>query len=76
MKYADGKHVRVGDRVAQCTDQGVVVCFLDSVEFSEGFPIDEWSYLGSGILVDFEQAGLVHFPSSDTIIELVRIRSN
>jgi hypothetical protein len=63
MLDADGKPVRVGDRLKTSDGVcGVVVCSFDTEEYSEHFPASEWSYLGKGILLDSPQAGLVHYP--------------
>lgn len=59
--YLEGRLLRLGDRVALSGDLGVVVAVIDSRDFSDGFPASEWGYLNSGILVEFEKIGLVHY---------------
>ncbi len=62
MKYPSGKEAQLGDvvRVGE-SDEGHVVCSIDSDEFSYRFPNTEWGYLRQGILVEFERFGLVHY---------------
>jgi hypothetical protein len=43
MKYANGQHVAVGDRVELWRDrQGIVVCSIDTGEFTVDYPKSEW----------------------------------
>ncbi len=61
MLDADGKLIRLGNRIAIGGGMnGVVVFSIDTDEYSPEFPKDDWSYLGCGIMVQTEQAGLVH----------------
>jgi hypothetical protein len=72
MKYADGTSVRVGDSVV--TDDGLrgaVVASIDDDEFSIGYSRDAWKYLGSGVLVKTEEAGLIHFPAERQVLARV-----
>jgi hypothetical protein len=63
MFYEDGRTVRVGDRLKTSDGiYGVVVCSLDTEEYSERFPASEWSYLGKGILLESPEVGIVHYP--------------
>ena len=62
MKYPSGEDVRLGDRVSLWADaDGVVVCSLDTSEYSTDYPEKQWSYLKSGVLVLSPQAGLIHY---------------
>jgi hypothetical protein len=46
MKYPDGQDVRLGDKVSLWAGaRGVVVCSLDTQEYSAAYPAAEWSYL-------------------------------
>lgn len=40
---------------------GRVVALLDAGQFAEGYPATEWDYLRQGLLVDTDQAGLIHY---------------
>ena len=44
MKYPDGQIAHIGDRVRlwKCV-KGTVVCSLDTHEFSDQYPMDQWS---------------------------------
>ena len=71
MKYPSGEDVRLGDRVRIGDWLGVVVCSIDGDEYSPEYPRDQWAYLGSGVMVLTEAAGLVHYPEPDPELELV-----
>lgn len=60
MKYADGTDIQPGDEVLiDGRYRGRVLACMDSGTCLPGF--DDWRYLGEGILVDNEFAGLVHY---------------
>jgi len=68
MKYPDGQDVRVGDRVRLGDDEGgVVVCSIDTAEYTPEHPAAQWSYLGRGVMISFPKFGLIHYeePESD-----------
>lgn len=71
MKYIDGDIVRLGDRVRFAPRlHGVVVCSVDTDEYSENYPKDQWaSYLKQGILVDTTEIGLVHLEENDVSLQ-------
>ena len=72
MKYADGSEVRLGDRVELWPgNRGTVVCSIDTSEFSSAYPKKQWSYLGSGILILSEQAGLIHYNELEATTKLL-----
>ena len=48
------------DRIADKSD-GVVVAVIDTKQFSAAYP-EGWSYLKTGMLVETEEMGLVHYP--------------
>jgi hypothetical protein len=57
--------MRLGDTVSDNGGlTGRVVANLDSREFSPGLPRSEWEYLSSGIIVESDEAGLVHYPDA------------
>ncbi|PJK11281.1 hypothetical protein CO608_02155 [Lysobacteraceae bacterium NML08-0793] len=62
MKYADGRAVRLGDRVRMADDdEGIVVFSIDTDEYSCAYPKEDWSCLGEGVMIDFAKYGLIHF---------------
>jgi hypothetical protein len=72
MKYLDGQVVKLGDTVALEKDEhGVVVCSIDTGEYSEAYPPAQWSYLESGVLIKFPSYGLVHYKEPDPDLRLV-----
>lgn len=72
MLYASGEEAHMGDRVRLGeSEEGVVVCSLDSGEFSEKYPRREWLHLMRGILVEFENLGLVHYVFPEESLMLV-----
>ena len=55
---------------------GVVVCSIDDGEYSPKYPEEDWSYLKSGILIDSDQGGLVHYSKAESSFALIRRKSN
>lgn len=46
MKYPNGNVVRLGDKIRLWSGaEGVVVCSLDTNEFSDEYPERDWNYL-------------------------------
>jgi hypothetical protein len=72
MKYADGQDVRAGDVVQLGRHKpGVVVCLLDTATSVKGFPVAQWRYLATGILVDFPEFGVIHYTQPESDLRLV-----
>lgn len=72
MKYLDGTDARLGDKVRYSDGTyGYVVCSLDTNEYSDDYPKDQWGYLKNGILVVSDLIGLVHYEEPDPDMELV-----
>ena len=72
MKYIDGSEVMPGDKVklwGGC--YGVVVCSLDTNEYSVDYPESQWSYLKSGVMIKTDKAGLIHYVEADEDLELI-----
>jgi hypothetical protein len=72
MKYPDGQSIRLGDKVGVGEDSGgIVVCVIDTNEYSEEYPKAEWAYLNRGVLINFPLYGLVHYeeePDGDLVL--------
>jgi hypothetical protein len=49
----------------------VVVFSIDTDEFSAEFPREQWQYLGRGIMVRSEQAGLVHLSEGNEDVQVI-----
>ena len=72
MKYPDGQEVKLGDTVVLENDhQGMVVCSIDTEEYSDAYPPAQWSYLSRGVLIKFPSYGLIHYKEPDPDLQLV-----
>ena len=72
MEYPDGQEVKLGDIVCLGDDQqGVVVCSIDTGEYSEAYQQAQWGYLNGGVLIEFPSYGLIHYTSPDPDLRLV-----
>jgi hypothetical protein len=49
----------------------VVVCSLDTGEYTSEFPEAEWSYLKSGVPIRTPEAGLIHYLQPEANFELI-----
>jgi len=71
MKYMDGREVRLGDRVRLGGDAcGLVVCSIDTGEYSDAHPEAQWGYLKRGVMIAFPKYGLIHYekPEPDLVL--------
>jgi hypothetical protein len=72
MKYPDGQIAHLGDRVRLWdAAEGTVVCSLDTDEFLDGYPKDQWGYLRQGVLIHSTQTGLIHYLESEATFQLL-----
>jgi hypothetical protein len=72
MKYSDGQQVKLGDKVQLWSGcHGVVVCSMDTDEYTAAFPKAEWSYLKSGVMIKTDKAGLIHYIEADEDMQLL-----
>jgi hypothetical protein len=77
MKYLDGQDVRLGDRVRVDGDPtGLVVCCIDTQDYTREFPRAEWEHLGRGCLIRSAKYGLVHWPDADEDLELIERKAD
>jgi len=74
MKYLDGTDIRLGD-IVELSDgaTGIVVCSVDTLEYSQDYPEKEWSYLEKGVLVDFKKYGLIHYPDESVVVDFHKV---
>ena len=75
MRYRDGRRVLVGDEVAIASgdQRGVVVCSIEDGIYTEAHPASQCAYLGTGVMVEFENLGLIHYELElEPDLELVR----
>jgi hypothetical protein len=74
--YCCGDDIRAGDRVRSGDWTGVVVFVLGTGSFGAGYKSEDWSYLGRGFMVEYDQVGLVFAEEADEDLELVaRVQS-
>jgi hypothetical protein len=72
MKYADGQDVMLGDRVKLGQDEGgVVVASIDTGDYSEAHPAENWAFLKKGVVIKFPQYGLIHYETAEPDLQLV-----
>lgn len=72
MNYPDGQKIKVGDVLSLwdgCT--GVIVCSIDDGEYSADFTKKDWEYLGRGVLIDTDAAGLIHYTEPEASFKLL-----
>lgn len=69
--YADGEEIRLADQVSLGHARGVVVAVIAENAYMEGYLASDWSYLGQGVLVIFDQYGLLHYPCIEQDVRLV-----
>jgi hypothetical protein len=70
MNYMDGNEVYIGDKVIADDSEGVVVCVIDTKQFSDNYK-EDWAYLGKGMLIETKKWGLIHYPEVDEDVILV-----
>ena len=72
MRYPDGQLVRLGDWVHLWQGaEGIVVCSLDTNEFSDDYNKEEWIYLKGGVLIFSPQVGLIHYVEPEKSFRLI-----
>ena len=72
MKYTDGQEVKLGDKVKLGKDaNGVVVCSIDTDEYSGEHSKAQWGYLKKGVMIEFDQYGLIHYEDPEPDLMLV-----
>lgn len=72
MKYSDDQEVRLGDKVKlweECL--GVVVCSMDTDEYTDAYSKKDWEYLRTGVLILSDKAGLIHYIQSEKNMQLI-----
>lgn len=76
MKYRDGKEVKLGDEVIiDSKYSGVVVADIDNSEYSESEPKEKWEYLKSGVIINTDFGGLVHYQEKNLREEEIELKT-
>lgn len=67
MKDKNGTIIHLGDSVSLPNKEaGYVVLSIDTGEFSQEFPENDWAYLGGGIMIKTRKGALIHIASNDS----------
>ncbi|MGY3449054.1 hypothetical protein [Bradyrhizobium sp. USDA 4353] len=74
MRYPDGQIARLGDEVGLAGMSGRVVCSIDTGEYSDAFPKQDWAYLQRGVMIEWDGQGLTHYEEPEAGMILVRRR--
>lgn len=62
MRYSDDTEMRLGDRVQLSNGEtGTIVFSIDTHEYSDEFPKEQWIYLNKGVMVKTDKGALVHY---------------
>ena len=72
--YADGKPILLGDRVTIDSKQwhGKIVALIAEQQCDPSIgSAEEWATLQSGVMAQFDEAGLVHYPDAETAGKLI-----
>jgi hypothetical protein len=76
MKYEGGDNIQVGDEVSIDTKyKGTVVANIESGEYSILHTKDQWGYLKTGVLIDTDFGGIVHYEKESLITDEVKLRN-
>ena len=76
MLYSDGQKIELGDRIDLDAMAGTIVVIIEDRLAADGFLVDDWTYLESGILVLTEAAGLMYYAADVCAgVELIARRS-
>ena len=76
MNYVDQTRIEPGDNVIISGKyNGVVVADIDGDRYSESTPKEQWSHLGSGVLIDTDFGGLVHYKEETMKGETIELKS-
>ncbi|WAR43014.1 hypothetical protein [Methylomonas rapida] len=73
MNYPNGQKMKVGDKLRLwegCV--GEVVCSIDDEEYSDKFTKKDWEYLGEGVLINTDIAGLIHYTEPESSFQLMQ----
>jgi hypothetical protein len=78
MRYTDGQRVMLGDKGRLGDDDGgVVVCSIDTGDYSDEAPEGQWGYLKRGAVISFPKFGLIHHETAEPDLVLIaRAASN
>ena len=77
MNYPDGTKVMIGDKLTLWEGCfGSVVCSIDDGQYTQEYLEERWSYLGKGVLIDSNKAGLIHYTEPEDSFKLTARKTN
>jgi len=72
MQYPGGDRIELGDTVLlEGQARGTVVGLIDEGAYSPPYLASEWDYLGAGVLIEADDAGLTHYNGPDEAWKLL-----
>jgi len=72
MKYCDGTHVALGDRVRLWESMfGTIVCSIDDDEYTPEFSRADWGHVGHGVVIKADDGQIFHYEEPDEDLELL-----
>jgi hypothetical protein len=74
LRYGDDSRIGVGHRVIYNNQVGTVVVLIDDREGSPGFPVEDWSSQGTGLVIRFDNGAVLHLDAPDA--RLVRDKND
>jgi len=73
MRDANGREVRLKDRVKLWENHfEKIVLSIDTGEFIDRYPREEWSHLKMGVLIETDTGDLFYYDEPDEDFEVVR----
>jgi hypothetical protein len=74
-RYADGREIKISDRVRLADDSsGVVIYLIAERVTGPDVPSGAWDYLNSGVMIELDKYGLHHYPRPEEEPDLTLIR--
>jgi hypothetical protein len=61
MRYPTGEDVRLWDRAEAWEGNFGIVVWVSTEAYPAGHPGAAWAFLEQGVMIDTEQAGLIHY---------------
>lgn len=66
MIYPSGERIQLGDVVLlEGRARGVVVGVIDDATYTAPYTAENWDYLKTGVLIEADDAGLMHYEVPD-----------
>lgn len=62
--YQDGTPVHLGDVIRMGDSPGRVRAIISTDEYGPDFLKENWDYLETGAMLEFEAYGLIHYPEN------------